>query len=299
MSKQYSLTKEFACSLFGKTRQGYNKVQALSRRRFLKEKALCKAVEEIREIDPGIGGYKLWIMLKDIFGEDMVRGRDSFYKFLDKYHFTLPCPKPRRTTNSNHRFHKYKNLIKDKEVTAPDQLWVSDITYIDLESDCCYLHLVTDVYSHKIVGWCLSSSMMAIFTTRALCMAIEQSGKNDLTGLIHHSDRGSQYCCDAYVQVLHSHNIQISMTEDYKPTDNAIAERANGIIKTEYLYRIPRFKEVESARKGIGEFIKFYNEDRPHMSIDFHTPSEVYNNGGHFKKCWRNDRYMKKSTTFA
>lgn len=295
MSKQYSLTKEFACSLFGKTRQGYDKVQVLSKNRLMREKALCEAVEAVRAEDPGIGGKKLWLMMKDMFGTEMVRGRDKFYKFLDKYNYTLPIPKPRRTTNSNHRFHKYSNLVKDKDITASDQLWVSDITYIEMEQDKCYLHLVTDAFSHKIVGWNLSGSLAAIFTKKALTMAIEHATRTNLEGLIHHSDRGIQYCCDEYVQELTEHNISISMTEDYNPTDNAIAERANGIIKNELVYRVPRFADIKEARKKIGDFIDFYNNKRPHMSIGYQTPAFVYKNGGSYMKCWKKKTFEGKN----
>lgn len=296
MSKQYSLSKEFACSLFGKTRQGYDKVRLLSMKRLKREKALCEAVDDVRADDPGIGGYKLWLMMKDIFDEKLVRGRDSFFKFLDKYNYTLPVAKPKRTTNSNHRYHKYSNVAKGKEITAPDQLWVSDITYIELEKDKCYLHLVTDAFSHKIVGWNLAGSLAAVFTKGALREAIDNATRTDLEGLIHHSDRGVQYCCDEYVKELNEHKITISMTEDYKPTDNAIAERVNGIIKTELLYRIPRLSDIQEARKKIGDFIKFYNNKRPHMSIDYQTPAKVYKEGGCYKKRWKKKLYIKKDS---
>ena len=267
--------------------------------RLRREERLTEAVNEIREIDPGIGGLKLWLMMKDMFDDEWVPGRDSFYRFLDRSGLVLPRPKPRHTTNSNHRYHKWKNLIVGFTPMCPNQLWVSDITYVDLDEGCCYLHLVTDAYSHKIVGWVLADSLMAIFTLQALMMAIEQAGGGDLTGLIHHSDRGSQYCCNAYVQKLQEHHIQISMTEDYKPTDNAIAERANGIIKTELLYRVKRFQNITEARQRIGEFIAFYNDRRPHMSIGYQTPSEAHKQQGMQKKCWKKAYVSKESATFA
>lgn len=299
MRKQYSLTKEYACALFGKTRQGYDKVHKVQAERIRRESMVLKAVNEIRSMDPGIGGYKLWLMVRDMFDKDWVPGRDSFYKILRQNDLVLPKPKPRTTTDSNHRYHKYKNLIKGFLPTGPNQLWVSDITYVDLEGDCCYLHLVTDAYSHKIVGWCLAESLAAIFTMVALEMAIKQTGKDDLSGLIHHSDRGTQYCCNAYVELLCSHNITISMTEDYKPTDNGIAERVNGIIKTELIYRIKRFKDIKEAKAKIKAFIEFYNERRPHMSIGYKTPSEVHNMGGTQKRCWKKKEYPSKIHTFA
>ena len=141
--------------------------------------------------------------------------------------------------------------------------------------DCCYLHLVTDAYSHKIVGWCLSAKLEAEYTLQALRMAIGQATADELQGLIHHSDRGVQYCCNAYTDELKKYGIRISMTEDYKPTDNAMAERVNGILKTEVVYRERRFKTYGDALERISGFILFYNDTRPHYSIGMKTPSEV------------------------
>lgn len=175
MRKQYSLTKEYACALFGKTRQGYDKVHKSQAERERREDKILRAVDEIRGMDPGIGGYKLWLMARGMFDDGWVPGRESFYRILRHNNLVLSRPKPLTTTNSNHRFHKYKNLIKDFVTTRPNQLWVSDITYIDLEGDCCYLHLVTDAYSHKIVGWCLADSLAAEYTMTSLQMAIKQA----------------------------------------------------------------------------------------------------------------------------
>ena len=172
-------------------------------------------------------------------------------------------PKPRSTTNSNHRYHMHKNLIRGFVPTGPNQLWVSDITYIDLVDNCSYLHLVTDAYSRKIIGWRLSDTLGAENTLEALRMAIGQATADQLHQLIHHSDRGVQYCCNAYTGELKKYGIRISMTEDYKPTDNAIAERVNGILKTEVIYRERRFKSFQDARERIASFIGFYNEKRP------------------------------------
>ena len=135
------------------------------------------------------------------------------------------------------------------------QLWVSDITYIDLVDDCCYLHLVTDAYSHKIVGWCLSETLEAEYTLGALRMAIGQATADELKGLIHHSDRGVQYCCNAYTDELKKYGVRISMTEDYKPTDNAIAERVNGILKTEVIYRERRFKHWSASQASFSSIM--------------------------------------------
>jgi transposase InsO family protein len=171
---------------------------------------------------------------------------------------------------------------------------VSDITYVELKGGCCYLHLVTDAYSKKIVGWYLAESLASVFTLRALRMAIGQAGGSDLSGLIHHSDRGVQYCCDLYVEELLKHNISISMTEDYKPTDNGIAERMNETIKYESAYRQERrFETYEEALEQIRRFVDFYNGRRPHMSIGNQTPDVAHGQTGEQKKMWKNKIYRK------
>ena len=172
-------------------------------------------------------------------------------------------------------------------LVRPNQLWVSDITYIELEKGCCYLHLVTDAYSHMVVGWVLADTLQAKHSVHALEMAIRGTGKTDLTGLTHHSDRGVQYCCNDYVAKLKEHHIMISMTEDYKPTDNAIAERVNGIIKQEMIYREMHFRTLTEARKRIARFIEFYNNDRPHMSIEMRTPVQIYTGNLNNISPWR------------
>lgn len=248
---------------------------------------IVDAVRQIRQMDPGIGYYKLWLMMKRMFLCDWVPGRDAFLQLLRDFQLTQKRPKPRHTTNSNHRYHKYKNLIRGLVPTRPNQLWVSDITYIDLVDDCCYLHLVTDAYSHKIVGWCLSGTLEAEHTLEALHMAISQATADELKGLVHHSDRGVQYCCNDYTAELKRYGINISMTEDYKPTDNAIAERVNGILKTEVVYREKRFKTYHDALERISSFITFYNNTRPHSSIGMKTPSEAHHEQGPQRIMWK------------
>ena len=292
-----------ACRLFGHCRQAFYQSKADIEKEVQRDRILLKNVEEIRSEDPGIGGYKLWIMLCSLFGSDMdMPGRDSFYRLLRRNGLMLPPPKPRHTTNSNHRYHKWKNLIKEFIPTASNQLWVSDITYIMLANgNICYLHLITDAYSHKIVGWVLSDSLRASITMEALRQAIGQAcamkGTECLEGLIHHSDRGIQYCCDAYVQMLQKYGISISMTEDYKPTDNAVAERVNGIIKTERIYRQGHFNDIEHAHRVIGRYIHFYNYRRPHMSIGYKIPALVHWEEGEQKRMWKQKKYSRKVST--
>ena len=284
--------------LFGHCRQAFYQSKADIEKEVEHERKVLAAVREIRDEDPGIGGYKLWLMLISLFGRDFVPGRDRFFVLLRRKGLMLPKPKPRHTTNSNHRYHKWKNLIKGFVPTAANQLWVADITYIALPGgDVCYLHLITDAYSHKIVGWALADTLRAAITMQALKMAVDQtvamSGSEILEGLIHHSDRGVQYCCDAYVAMLRAHGITISMCEDYKPTDNAIAERSNGIIKVESVYRT-RFKSFQHAYNVIERYIHFYNYRRPHMSIGYKVPAVVHLEQGKQEKMWKKKKYPKK-----
>ncbi len=289
-----------ACRLFGHCRQAFYQCKADLEVEMKRERVIVDAVREIRSEDPGIGGYKLWVMLIMLFGEQFMPGRDSFYRLLRRHRLMLAARNPRHTTNSNHRYHKWKNVAKGFVPTAANQLWVSDITYIPLcKGDVCYLHLITDAYSHKIVGWALADSLRAAITVEALRQAIEQAvamtGSQSLAGLIHHSDRGVQYCCDRYVAILRQHDITISMTEDYKPTDNAVAERVNGIIKTESVYRQDRFSHASHAGNVIGRYIHFYNCRRPHMSIGYKIPAVVHLENGEQKKMWKRKKYLPKS----
>ena len=287
--------------LFGHCRQAFYQSKADIETEIEHEQKVIDAVKDIRGEDPGIGGYKLWLMFIEMFGRGFVPGRDRFFVLLRRKGLMLPKPKPRHTTNSNHRYHKYNNLTKDIVLTAANQLWVADITYIALAGgDVCYLHLITDAYSHKIVGWKLAKSLKAAISIEALKMAVEQavsmSGSESLKGLIHHSDRGVQYCCDAYVAALKAYNISISMCEDYKPTDNAIAERTNGIIKVECLYRQKQLHTYEYMQNLIPNFIHFYNYHRLHMSIGYKTPAVVHFEQGLQERKWKNKVYPQKQT---
>lgn len=290
--------------LFGHCRQAFYQSKADLEKPVVFERKAVEAVIEIRREDPGIGGYKLWLMLTDLFGRDFMPGRDRFFVLLRRKGLMLPKPKPRHTTDSNHRYHKWKNLIRGITLTAANRLWVADITYIALDGgEVCYLHLITDAYSHKIVGWALARTLKAAISIEALKMAIGQAvamrGSESLTGLIHHSDRGVQYCCDAYVQTLQAYGISISMCEDYKPTDNAVAERANGIIKVESVYRQKRLPSFEYAQDFINRFIHFYNYRRPHMSIGYKVPAVAHLEQGEQKKMWKNKIYPKKETDYG
>lgn len=261
--------------LFGRSRDAYYKHDAdkLKLKNF-NETFIVDSVKEIRKDAPMIGGYKLFLMLQSLYPDRMI-GRDSFYKLLHKNHLMLKPVSRRHTTDSNHHFRKWKNLVKDFVPDAPRQLFVADITYIETDEGVCYLHLVTDAYTHEIVGWMLSETLHAVHTLSALQEAVGHSCSYDLSKLIHHSDRGIQYCCNQYVEYLQSIGSRISMTEDYKPTDNAVAERINGIIKSEWLYVMQRPKNIGNARDMLYRIIDFYNTRRPHMSIGMKTPVQM------------------------
>ncbi|SMP37551.1 Transposase InsO and inactivated derivatives [Flavobacterium hercynium] len=229
----------------------------------------------VRQKLPKTGGKKLYHMLKDDFKKDKIKiGRDKLFDFLrDEY---LLVPKVRRyykTTNSRHWMRKYPNLIKEIDISRPEQIWVADITYLRTRDKTYYLHLITDAYSKKIVGYNLSDNLMASSTLQALKMAVINRKYNN--NLIHHSDRGLQYCSKEYTQFLSKNKILISMTQNYDPYENAIAERVNGILKEEFgLFEI--FKDFDNLKKQVEESILFYNQIRVHLSINMLTPNQAH-----------------------
>ena len=224
---------------------------------------------------PREGVRKLKISLKNDFDKAKIKvGRDTLFNILRKHNMLITRKKPsHRTTNSFHRFYKYKNIIKDVTVNRSNQVWVSDITYIRTVKGFCYLALITDMYSRKIVGWDLSNSLEWSGCVRALKKALYQA--KETNELIHHSDRGIQYCSNLYTQILKRNNIAISMTEQNHCYENAIAERVNGILKDEF-YLDQTFDSTAHAKHATKHAIKLYNEIRVHVSLDFKTPEMVY-----------------------
>ena len=281
------------CWLFGVTRQAY--YQSFYRDEFVKieEELVLKEVVSIRKNHPRIGTRKLYVKLENFMLEHQIKmGRDALFDLLSLHRLLIR--KRRRkiiTTQSNHWMKKYPNLIKGFIPTAPNQLWVSDITYWKIETMSLYISLITDVFSHKIVGYNLAETMEAIESVKALQMALLKN--ENIEDLIHHSDRGSQYCSFKYVNLLQDYSVKISMTETGDPLDNAVAERINGILKDEYLdcYTVYTF---EKAKELLDAVIPLYNEERPHMSIGNLVPEKVHNgevNPG--QRLWKN-YYQKK-----
>ncbi len=211
---------------------------------------------------------------KDFDKQQLKVGRDTLFKVLREHKMlTLRKKYSARTTNSYHRFYKYNNSIKQLEVNKPNQVWASDITYIRTLNGFCYLALITDMYSRKIVGYDLSDSLELKGCVRALNKAIYQA--KSIKGLIHHSDRGIQYCSNVYTQILKRKKIDISMTEENHCYENALAERVNGILKDEF-YLDQTFTNVAHAKRAAKNAINLYNEIRLHLSLDYKTPNMVY-----------------------
>ena len=281
---------ETLCGLFDKKRQWYYVKVKVIYTEHKREKLLLSYVEYYRMTDSQIGGVKLHVLLTEDLGQEIVRGRDSFLKFLRRKGLMLPKKKLRHTTDSNHIYFKYPNLTVGLAARYPNHIWYADITYIWIEGDVLYLHLITDGYSHAVLGWCLSETLEAENTAKALEMAIWTAGGGNLCGTIHHSDRGVQYACQLYVSKLMEHHVRISMTECYNPTDNAVAERMNGILKDEWIYHRAMFKDYQEALREIGGMIDFYNNVRPHMSIGNKKPMNVYAGEAPGLNLWKKDK---------
>jgi transposase InsO family protein len=220
-------------------------------------------------------------------------GRDKLFDFLRSERLlVLRRKKYTVTTNSKHWMRKYPKLIKDLTIHRPEHVWVADITFIDtVENGNCYLHLITDAYSKQIMGYELCNNMEASSTSKALKMAIKNRQYKD-QHLIHHSDRGLQYCSKTYTQTLNKNKITISMTENGDPYENAVAERVNGILKDEFGLS-ERLSTLAEANKLTTQSIKIYNSLRPHLSCQMLTPNKM-----HQQQKITIKRYKKRSNIF-
>lgn len=274
------------CGLFGKTRQAYYKRKKESYKESLNEDLVLTVVRKIRETQKRTGGRKLIGMVRERVPAEQLMGRDEFFNLLRRYGLLVRKRKFRAvTTNSFHWLHKYPNIIKGLSPERPNHIWVSDITYIKTEEGFLYLYLITDAYSRKIIGWQLSDNLGSDNAILALYMAISQlPAKCD--EIIHHSDRGIQYCSLKYVKLLEVHGIKISMTENGDPYENAIAERVNGILKTEWLYDM-NLHNYSEAKAAVDEVIRIYNSERPHSSIEMLTPDQAHELTGKLSRLWK------------
>lgn len=298
MKRHYgSVGLEKLCRLFGKSRQAFYDHSWRRSDDKMQEALIIDLVRLVRRTLPKVGTVKLLYMLKDDFSAHKILiGRDSFFKLLRK-HDLLVKQKKRfiRTTMSNHHFKKWPDLTESISISGVEQLWVSDITYLTTQNGFIYLSLVTDAYSRKIVGYHLSQHLKAQGCLIALHKAIGSLSAN--AAVIHHSDRGIQYCCDAYIETLQNNNIAISMTQNGSPYDNAIAERINGILKTE-LNLDKNFASYSAAVAVVHQAIDAYNRIRPHMSCGNLTPEQAHQQQGLLIKKWKPKKYCKaKSVT--
>ena len=273
--KYKGLSIEKICRRYGFTRQGYYKSVKMSGKAEEETALIVELAREIRKTLPRAGVRKLYNELRGIFKENGLRvGRDKLFGIMRQAGMLIESrPAYKVTTDSNHPFRVYRNLTEGFVPTGIDQLWVSDITYIRLGKGFCYLSLVTDAYSRCIRGYHISDTLELEGCLKALKMALK--GLPEKHNLIHHSDRGVQYCSHAYTGMLRKHNIRISMADRGNCYQNALAERVNGILKGEFYLNLT-FGSLQEAKRVCKQAIWLYNNYRPHLSLDYKKPAEVH-----------------------
>jgi putative transposase len=265
------------CACFDLNRDAWYKYQKRQKKR---EKMVSRVIDLVmleRKDQARVGTRKLYEALNPTFKLEQIKiGRDGLFDILREHNMLVRRKKAYcKTTDSHHRFHKYNNLIRDLKITRPNQVWVSDITYIRTIKGFCYLALITDVYSRKIVGYDISDSLELAGCLRALKSALRHVRPEP--GLIHHSDRGIQYCSNQYVDQLKKRKIKISMTEENHCYENAIAERVNGILKDEF-FLDQCFTTTSHASLATKNAIDIYNSKRLHLSLGYKTPNMMFKN---------------------
>lgn len=288
MKDDYHTSITRLCRLLGITRQAWYQHHWREEALGIEQQLVLGEVLEIRKSHRRMGCRKLYELLEPFMLEHRIKmGRDALFDLLAANGLLVRKRRGRvYTTNSFHWLRKYPNLAKGLVPLAPNELWASDITYWKTEVGTLYVSLVTDAYSRKIVGCHAAETLGAIGPIAALEMAL--SGLDELPdNLIHHSDRGIQYCSGDYVKLLQDYGIKISMTESGDPLENAIAERVNGIVKNEYLQG-NRVRNIQHARQLLDNAIKLYNENRPHTSIGYLTPDNVHANNLKTERLWKN-----------
>ena len=290
--------------LLGYSKQSYYKKRKTIEKKTFEKEVIVSLVKEKRKLWKKGSGRNLHASLKKEFEKHNIKvGRDKFFTILRENGLLIKRKQRKtRTTFSYHHFHKYPNLIKGLAITRVNQVLVTDITYLYLRgSDSfAYLFLVTDLFSRKILGYCVSDDLSAKSGIKALRMALRKM--SDVTDTIHHSDRGIQYCSHKYTKILKDNNIKISMTENSDPLENAVAERINKTVKEEFTDdKQISFSNYEEARKVMSQIIKFYNDERPHRSLEMYTPSIAYEMNVQLKRKWkayyRNNAFLIDNST--
>jgi putative transposase len=287
------------CALFGVTRQGFNDAQLHDNKTSIAN-MIVLILKDLRIEIPILGTRKLLIMLQEEFLKHRIKmGRDKLFDLLG-FHGLLIRRRKRmvKTTDSHHWLKKNPNLIKKIMISCAEQLWVSDITYVRTLNGFSYLSLITDAYSRKIVGYAMFQTLSAAGPLKALKMALSQRQRAVPFILIHHSDRGIQYCSAEYILILRAEKIAISMTQTGSPYDNALAERVNGTIKNDFFpKRI--YKNHEEAEKALCDKIKIYNDLRPHDSLNYMTPAIAHEKSGPIPKKWKTYKKTKREKELA
>lgn len=288
------ISKGRLCALFGKTRQGWYDERHRSNDREAEEYFVLNQVLKLRKIHKKMGAVKLRLLMDQQLEEHQIKiGRDKFYDLLRRYQLLVKRHRRYvRTTDSDHPYIKYPNIAKEVVLTKPCQLWVSDITYLREKDRFVYLSLITDAYSKKVVGWALWPTLSSQGPLKALQMAIAK--EKPTASLIHHSDRGVQYCCHEYVNELKDNDIGISMTERGDPYENAIAERMNETFKVEYELA-ETFESFDQAQDVTRQAIETYNNLRPHLSCGLLTPNQAHQQQGPLPQMWKKKRYKKQN----
>lgn len=265
------------CDCYGMNRDAFYKYRKRAVRRNAVEEKVVDLVLNQRREQPRIGTRKLHFSLREQLNSvDIKVGRDRLFDILRDNKMLIRRKKTyTKTTNSFHRFYKHKNLIKDMDITRPNQVWVADITYLRTHTGFCYLALITDLFSRRIIGYDVSNTLELAGCTRAFQSTLVKA--QPVTNVIHHSDRGIQYCSNQYVELLVKNGFQISMTEEYHCYENAVAEKVNGILKDEF-FLDQIFFNLEHAKQATKNAIEIYNNKRFHLSLQLKTPNMAFFN---------------------
>lgn len=264
---------EYLCNAFGYSKQAYYKSLRSVNNKEERERYILSLVEELRRDLPRLGVLKLWKLLNE---NGLSVGRDWFFRLLHRHELMVKMKKYRVVTTDSRAWHRqYPNLVKGLRVEQSNQVWVSDITYLPTAKGFVYLSLVTDAYSRRIMGWDVHPTLDSAGPVKALQCALENVEDGSFKDLIHHSDRGGQYCSILYTGILKQHGIRVSVTQDGSPYDNAIAERVNGILKREWLNDLT-LKDIDDARKHVERVIGIYNKKRPHLAVCYQVPEQAY-----------------------
>jgi len=284
--------------LLGYSKQAYYKNIKIKERGYIQESLVLDLVKRKRKLWKKGSGRNLHAALKEEFNRHNVKmGRDKFFDLLRNNGLLIKKKQRKtRTTFSYHHFHKYPNLIRELKVERVNRVIVTDITYLYLSGtdNFAYLFLVTDLFSRKVLGYNVSDNLSAKSGVKALRMALRNM--SDTNNTIHHSDRGIQYCSHKYTKILKDHDIRISMTENSDPLENAVAERINKTLKEEFTREKQiSFTNYRQAKIMMSQFIKFYNDERPHRSLEMYTPTIAYEMNRKLKRKWK--AYYKNNST--